>query len=340
MVNFLFGRIGEKEYLCALSRHDLCMLISFIITHYNLPADMLSECIDSILELSPNANEREIILVDDGSDSVPFPIVNAYKDDIIYVRQPNAGLSEARNTGIRLAQGKWIQFVDGDDKLVAKAYEKCLDIARYMDKADLISFEMTDKMEKSAIDYETPQVVSGVELMRNNNIKATACGYLFKKKTLSELRFRPGIFHEDEEFTPQLLLRAEFVYQTKNIAYLYRKREQSITNNKNIRCKLKRLNDTKDIIIRLRTLADSLPAEESVALQRRVAQLTMDYIYKVIVETRNSHYLTKELEALHAKGLYPLPDRNYTQKYTWFRKMIGSRLGRAVLMNVLPLMKE
>lgn len=47
-------------------------LVSFIITTYNLPIQYLKECIDSILQLSLNAKEREIILVDDGSDICPL----------------------------------------------------------------------------------------------------------------------------------------------------------------------------------------------------------------------------------------------------------------------------
>ena len=42
-------------------------LISFILTYYNLPVEMLIECIESILALSLQADEREIIVVDDGS---------------------------------------------------------------------------------------------------------------------------------------------------------------------------------------------------------------------------------------------------------------------------------
>ena len=44
------------------------ILISFIITTYNLPTEYLAECLKSILQLSLNPKEREIILVDDGSD--------------------------------------------------------------------------------------------------------------------------------------------------------------------------------------------------------------------------------------------------------------------------------
>ena len=65
-----------------------------------------------------------------------------------------------------------------------------------------------------------------------NNIHGTACGYIFRRAILGNLRFSADIYHEDEEFTPLLLLRAEEVYPTHAKAYYYNKREQSITSSK------------------------------------------------------------------------------------------------------------
>ena len=74
-------------------------LVSFIITYYNESVDMLKECVNSILSLSLNAAERQIIVVDDGSDVSPIDLLIELSSDIIYVRQPNLGLSRARNRG-------------------------------------------------------------------------------------------------------------------------------------------------------------------------------------------------------------------------------------------------
>ena len=92
-------------------------LISFILTYYNLPLTMLCNCIDSILSLSLTADEREIIVVDDGSEDSPMDKLMQYGDKITYIRQRNQGLSDARNTGIQMATGQYLQVVDGDDKL-------------------------------------------------------------------------------------------------------------------------------------------------------------------------------------------------------------------------------
>ena len=100
-------------------------LVSFIITYHNEPADMLHACIESILALSLGDSEREIIIIDDGSDVSPVSFLTDCIDEVIYVRQRNMGLSQARNRGIDMAHGYFIQFVDADDAIIAPPYEQC-----------------------------------------------------------------------------------------------------------------------------------------------------------------------------------------------------------------------
>lgn len=99
---------------------DNSPLVSFIVTAYNLPQNMLRGCLDSIVALSLGRNEREIIVVDDGSDTFAINDLADYDRDIVYVRVPNGGVSVARNIGLRMATGRFVQFVDGDDMLVKR----------------------------------------------------------------------------------------------------------------------------------------------------------------------------------------------------------------------------
>ena len=314
-------------------------LVSFVITYYNQPVQLLCECIDSILALSLRSFEREIIVIDDGSEVCPMNGLMQYGNDIVYVRQKNGGLSMARNRGIEMAQGKFIQFVDADDHLIQSPYEHCLDLLRMNSDIDMVMFDFTssDTTEK---DYNDSEVMTGSTYMLKHNIHATACGYLFKQTTLSELRFTPGIWHEDEEFTPQLLIRAEHVCVTDAKAYFYYKHKGSITTHDDEESKAKRFDDIRGVLDRLQYLCDRVPQTDRIALQRRVAQLTMDYIYQVIIQHRSHQALNACIDDLSSKGLFPLPDRDYSQKYKWFRKMTNTRLGRTILLNTLPLLKK
>ena len=313
-------------------------LVSFIIPVYNVPGDMLRECVKSILALSLRSFEREIIIVDDGSKHTPLNDLDDLTDELIYVRQRNGGLSRARNRGLQNATGQYIQFIDGDDMFITSLYEHCLDIIRFQ-HLDMVMFDFTSTETKET-DYKDTDVMTGSAYMLKHNIHATACGYLFKQTTLSELRFTPGIWHEDEEFTPQLLIRAEHVCATDAKAYFYYKHKGTITTHDDEESKAKRFDDIRGVLDRLQYLCDRVPQIDRIALQRRVAQLTMDYIYQVIVQQRSKQALNACIDELKSKGLFPLPDRDYSQKYKWFRKMTNTRLGRTILLNTLPYMKR
>lgn len=326
----IHNRAIIQEIMATMQNPNEQPLISFILTTFNLPTSFLRECLQSIISLSLSKEEREIIVVDDGSDISPLNDLLDFRDEIVYVRQRNMGLSVARNMGLICAQGKYVQFVDGDDFLLRAPYEHCLDIARYQE-ADLILFHETEQT-KPDIPFEYEGPLSGTAYMHQHNMRASACGYIFKKEILGSLRFTPDRLHEDEEFTPQLLLRADRVFFTSSKAYYYRQRMGSITQEDNIRHTAKRLNDTESIIVRLLDIAQLAPEMERVALNRRIAQLTMDYLYNIILLTHSARHLNDAIERLRKLGLFPLPDKHYTKKYMAFRKMVNTRLGRRILL--------
>jgi glycosyltransferase involved in cell wall biosynthesis len=302
---------------------------------------MLCACIDSILRLSLRSAEREIIIVDDGSDNSPMNSLLKYGDEIIYLRQKNGGVSVARNTAMAMAKGEYIQIIDGDDFLIQAPYEHCLDIIRYNKDADVVMFDFTHDDGQGANSFNPPRVKTGTELMRSENIQGTACCYLFRQSVRGQLSFTPGIHYgEDEEFTPQLLIRAERVYLTEAKAYYYRERETSAVHQTDTTSIRKLLDDHLTVIRRLQKLADTMPQRDRLALQRRVAQLAMDHIYNTIILTRSEQQLDETIETLRQSALYPLPDRDYSTKYVWFRRLTNSRLGRKILLRTLPKIKK
>ena len=316
------------------SQDNKNLRISFIVTTYNLSSEMLKRCLESIFALSLRPDEREIIVIDDGSDFSPLGQIEDRLDNIIYLRQPNQGVSVARNTGIRIATGEYIQFIDGDDWLVQAPYEHCLDIVRYQNP-DIVLFDMTTK-DVAHAEFTDEGPVEGNQYMLHNNIKAQVGCYIFKKSTMVNLRFTPGTkYGEDEEFTPQLILRSERLFATEAKAYHYTQHKNSVTHKRKREDIRERLDNNFDVICRLQYRADRLPKQDREALQRRVAQLTMDYIYNIIRFTHDSNYLEACIGKLYDKGLFPLPDRDYTKKYKWFRRMVNSEVGRKLLILTL-----
>jgi glycosyltransferase involved in cell wall biosynthesis len=87
-------------------------LVSVIIPTYNR-ADKIVSCIESVLQQCHD--NIEIIVVDDGSSDNTQAILSEFSD-ITYIKQENGGASNARNTGIQYSSGKYVAFLDSDDK--------------------------------------------------------------------------------------------------------------------------------------------------------------------------------------------------------------------------------
>ena len=307
-------------------------LVSFIITTSKHQKEYLVECLDSILQLSLNPKEREIILIDDGSDICPLNDLAEHLPNIIYLRQPNQGVSVARNYGMKIATGKYIQFIDGDDYILKAAYEHCLDIVRYH-QPDIVTFNYCKNNKNIEPSYELPTPVTGTDFLNNNNLHGAAWSYIFRHSIVGSLQFTPGIVYgEDEEFTPQLFLRAERIFKINTEAYFYRDNKNSVSHQYHKEKIQLRMDNSMEVLLHLQQLLDKIPVAERQALNRRIAQLTMDYLYNNIRLNHSLISLNKCIKQLRSHGLYPLPDKDYTKKYTMFRKAISTYLGRIGLL--------
>ena len=198
----------------------------------------------------------------------------------------------------------------------------------------MILFKSTSR-HRPHIDFLCDGPFKGTDYMQQNNLKGAAWGYIFKRNILGELRFTPGIYHEDEEFTPRLMLKAKNIYATKSEAYFYRRRSNSIINDKSHEHTDKRLKDILGVIIHLREIALQAEPEQKKALNRRVSQLTMDYLYNIIHLTHSHKQLNGAIEELKKQQLYPLSTMNYSRKYKLFRKMIETKVGRVFLLTYI-----
>jgi glycosyltransferase involved in cell wall biosynthesis len=111
-------------------------IISVVVPVYNIK-DYVQTCVESIQKQT--FRDLEIILVDDGSNDGSSAICEelaSHDGRITVIRQPNQGLSAARNTGTCAAQGEWLVFVDGDD-VVCPNYIRSLYDAANMGNSDI-----------------------------------------------------------------------------------------------------------------------------------------------------------------------------------------------------------
>lgn len=135
---------------------DVVLDASIIVPAYNAES-CIDQCASSLIDIT-GANV-EILLVDDGSTDATADICDelSQRDQRIRViHQRNQGVSAARNTGLRYARGTWIGFVDADDRVDARAYERVIHTA-VGSSADLIMFGyQTVHIDRSSSSWNMP----------------------------------------------------------------------------------------------------------------------------------------------------------------------------------------
>ena len=117
------------------------MKISAIIPAYN-SQDFILDAIHSIQNQTHPVDE--IIVIDDGSTDSTQQIIQSQTSDIKYISQENQGPSAARNTGIKVAQGDWIAFLDADDQWMPDKIEKQLLALKHSPELHLLAGDMQE----------------------------------------------------------------------------------------------------------------------------------------------------------------------------------------------------
>ena len=263
--------------------------LSIIIPVYNVQ-DYIKECIESIL--NQTINDIEIIVVDDGSLDNSIKIVKEFNDSRIkIITQENRGLSAARNSGIAIANGEYIAFVDSDDFIIDnKAYEEMYNIA-INEGSDIVAGNCIwyySELKNHAMDRDMSRFSYSpmtsidyfIQCLKSYRIYAPVWLNIYKNELIKEnkIYFKEGIFHEDEEFTPRILLKAKTVSIYDKNFYGYRQRSGSIMNSE------KNIKKCKDIIntcMDMNNIAKGLCNKElKLLLEAKIVSTIQDTIYK------------------------------------------------------------
>lgn len=194
------------------------MLFSIIIPAYNCEA-FLKRGVDSILRQS--CPDWEVLIVDDGStDSTPDVAQELCAQDerIRYIRQPNGGVSAARNTGIDAAQGTYLLFLDADDYWEPDTLEILQDRVRKKGQDAVVVFNLVYNdetrlgfsMREGRVDYtcDSRWIRDFLTGAVAQSIAHSACNKVFLRSVLNEqsIRFPAGVsVGEDMIFTLQYL---------------------------------------------------------------------------------------------------------------------------------------
>lgn len=207
--------------------------ISVIIPVYQTEA-YLEACLDSVLH--QNYGHLEVILVDDGSKDGSGSICDRYaqKDSRVRViHQKNGGGAAAKNTGLQIATGEYLSFVDSDDLLEPGAYGHMVQLMQ-THEADVVrcSFCNLYRNRSEAHRYpEGTQVMEGKEFLRSFATDWTGgllWNKLYKRRLFDGIFFEEGHKIDDEYFTYRGIMAAKKVVCNDRVVYHYRKRASSV----------------------------------------------------------------------------------------------------------------
>ena len=223
------------------------MDLSIIVPVYNVEK-YVRPCIESIFRQGLDDNNYEIIIVNDGSTDNSMKNITdiiSKHNNIRIINQENQGLSVARNNGIAVAEGEYIQFIDSDDLLIENTVLFLLDKA-ISSQAELVVADFI-KMNDSEISECTPESfqqgngnveeLTGKELLARRLHHGFSCVWrtLYRRDFLNKnnIRFIPNIYFEDTPFTYQCQSKADKCLKVDWKFIIYRIGNQSITSSFN-----------------------------------------------------------------------------------------------------------
>ncbi|MCG0596701.1 glycosyl transferase group 2 [Lactiplantibacillus plantarum] len=217
-------------------------LISIIVPTYNVEK-YIRTCIESIL--AQTYRNVEVIIVNDGSTDQSLAVISdliCSHHNVKVINQKNQGVSVARNTGIDVATGKYITFVDPDDKIMPGFVSSLYQIA---DKtgADIVRGSFRDfngNIPKDWVpDFNVPTNCGTIVLdqLLSSNISFVVWSSIYRLDFINSnhIRFTPGIVvYEDIDFTTRAYMLAKLVATSPEPNYAYRRNRQGsvlTTNN-------------------------------------------------------------------------------------------------------------
>ncbi len=226
---------------------------SIITAVYNTEK-YLVECIESVVNQKniDFANEVQLILINDGSADSCDKICCEYKlkyPNIIYINKQNEGVSATRNLGIKIATGKYVNFLDSDDKLFEDSLSSVFEFFECnYNETDIVSiptyfFDAKEGEHHFNFKFNSNRIIDLYEefyIIQNFTNSA-----FIKNEIAKKVEFDKNLkFYEDLKYCCEVLLYRGKLGVCNGGKYLYRKRKEEDSAMDNIRGNLSYFTNT------------------------------------------------------------------------------------------------
>ena len=215
------------------------MKISVIVPVYNV-SNYLNQCIQSIL--SQSFKDFELIVVDDGSTDDSLEKCERWvcnDNRINLIKQSNQGLSKARNSGIRVAKGDYLVFVDSDDWIEPDMFSNMVHFVETQ-HADIVvcrgQIVEANGTISRYVGYDSFEIMTGVEatkeILKDEKMQSYAWNKIYKRELFDGIEYPVGRIFEDTATTYKLFYKCNKVVCIPYVGYNYRMNPNSITHEK------------------------------------------------------------------------------------------------------------
>lgn len=216
--------------------------VSIVIPVFNV-AKYIEDCIYSVLNQSYNNIECLIVndCTEDNSMALVRNIISNYDGDISFSlieHLKNSGLSAARNSGVKMATGEYLYFLDSDDEIFPHTIESLVKVAMAFSDPDIVIGEICVQGAKVGYPLLIPNYMNTNEQIfssyLNNEWWIMACNKLVKHSYFinNALWFKEGLIYEDRLWSFQVALTANTVAKCNKETYIYKVRNTgSITSS-------------------------------------------------------------------------------------------------------------
>ena len=208
--------------------------VSVIIPVYQVE-NYLERAIDSVL--AQTLEEKEIILVDDGSQDASPEICDRYAQEhpglIHVIHKPNEGLGMARNTGLDVARGEYVAFLDSDDTVEPEMYAAMYAKAVVEDD-DIVMCDVriiyVEEDRSSVVSSYTSEEVDLSDYIANGNNITYSVNKIYRRSLWEENRYEKMLF-EDIALIPALVTRTPRIGYVREAFYNYYRRANTISTS-------------------------------------------------------------------------------------------------------------
>ena len=310
------------------------MLLSIIIPVYNIEK-YIGPCILSVVNQDLESSQYEIIIVNDGSTDKSPIIVKEFSQkysNIIIHTQDNIGLGGARKSGLKLAQGEFIYFLDGDDYLARKTLGRVVKEIK-SNNLDILGFkflktkklDLTDSKKQNIFEVKD-SITNGINFIASNkNYRVEVWWYVIKKEFLlkTNLTFEDKRFVNDSYFTPSLFIKAKRVGFLNMDIYRYVQRPGSITSNKNLRHYEKHIKDLEFAIHQMDNIIADIKEKQPDSSAIDIIKIKQEsYVLFAFIRFLKSDlkyaYFNKILNGFQNINAYPIKNLTKGSEYSNF----------------------